>query len=68
MDIELNEANLADGAGFSNNAISGAILPKYAIEALPVQYELPTLIIFDAYGKVSGFLFSEAAENYGESK
>lgn len=67
IDVELDDANLVDGANYMNSVVSGALLPKYAVEALPTKFELPTLIILDSYGKFTGFMFSEASSNHGEN-
>ncbi|AYV23401.1 MULTISPECIES: hypothetical protein [Vibrio] len=64
IDVELDDANLVEGVSYMNSVVSGVLLPKYAVEALPNKFELPTLIIMDSYGKFTGFMFSEAANNY----
>ncbi|MGD8123179.1 hypothetical protein, partial [Vibrio sp. TRT 2004] len=61
-DLYNESATMTQSADLAND-VGSLILNDLAIEALPVQLELPVMIGFDAYGKVSDFLFQEAMLN-----
>ncbi|MGD8123058.1 RHS repeat-associated core domain-containing protein, partial [Vibrio sp. TRT 2004] len=56
---EFNETSAAK----TGHSMSSYVIEKHVAGAAPAKYKLPIAIGFDAYGKVSGFLFDEASLN-----
>ncbi|MGF1767323.1 type IV secretion protein Rhs [Enterovibrio makurazakiensis] len=65
--------DIVDGDGIKEATAAGVVntvgtnyLTDKTIEVLPPKYELPITLGSEAYGKISGFMFDEAAGNMGE--